>query len=83
MDQLRKERLHQLVRTLQSAQAHVHDLWLEQQGDFETRSPASKETDAGKASGGAVFDLEEATQHIRFAIEHLKDAANSADTKLA
>ncbi len=76
MDVMRKQQLHQLIRTLRSAQEHVRDLWLEE--CREERSPQ-----VGKVSSGVVFHLEESTQYIQFAIEHLQDAACSADTKLA
>ena len=75
MDKARRERLGELIRMLQSAQERVHHLWIEEQGAFENRSSASKETELGQISSDAVHHLEEATQDIQNAIEHMQSAA--------
>ena len=74
MDQARRERLRELIRMLQSAQQQVHGLWIEEQRAFEDRSPPSKETELGQISSEAVHHLEEATQDVQNAIEHMQSA---------
>jgi hypothetical protein len=51
MDQARRERIRELMRTLESAQRQVHDLWIAEESAFEGRSPPSKETELWPAPG--------------------------------
>lgn len=72
MDQARRERVRELIRTLNSVQQQVHDLWNEEERD---RSPPSKETELGQTSRDVVFHLGNATGHLQVAVEHLERAA--------
>jgi hypothetical protein len=78
MDQARRERIRELIRTLESAQRQVHDLWIAEESAFEGRSPPSKETELGQISSNAADDLERAMDHLSDAVEHLQGAAGDA-----
>ena len=73
MDQARRERIRELIRTLESAQRQVHDLWIAEESAFEGRSPP-----LGQISINAADDLERAMDHLSDAVEHLQGAAGDA-----
>jgi len=73
MDQARRERIRELIRTLESAQRQVHDLWIKEESAFECKSPT-----LGQISINAADDLERAMDHLSDAVEHLQGAAGDA-----
>jgi hypothetical protein len=79
MDRSRRERIRQLIQTLKAIQSQVHDIWIEEGGKFEDRSPPSKGTASGHTSIEAAFDLGEATDHIQIAIDHMQEAVGYGD----
>jgi hypothetical protein len=78
MDQARRERIRELIRVLESTQGQIHDLWVEEEIEFDSRSAPSKETRSGQDSKGAVEDLEQATYLIQDAIEAMQSAIGPA-----
>ena len=79
MDRPRRERIRELIKTLQAVQSQVHHLWLEEGGKFENHSPRSKASGLGLTSVEAEFDLGEATDHIQIAIDHMQEVAGYDD----
>jgi len=56
MDQARKERIREIIRFLGSAQSEVHEIWLDEEAAFDSRS--------GHISGEAIDSLSEAADDI-------------------
>jgi hypothetical protein len=75
MDGARRERIRVLVGMLGSIKAQVHDLWIEEEAAFDSRSGLSKETRSGDQSNNAVQSLENATGSIQVAIDELESAS--------
>ena len=79
MDGARRERIRQLIQTLETIKTQVHELCLEEEGKFESRSPYFRESGLGQASLDVAFDFGEASDHIQVAIELLEDAVGIDD----
>ena len=54
MNEARRERIRQLIRTLASAQEKVEEILEEEGGAFEDRSAPSQETESGNVSKEAI-----------------------------
>lgn len=74
MNDARRERVRELVRTLESVGEQVRTILNEEASAFEGRSAASRETESGNVSEGASFHLGEATTDIQSAIEQMQYA---------
>jgi hypothetical protein len=79
MDRQRRAKIQQLIQTLQAIQEQVNALWIEEEGEYEGGSSASKQTASGQASIEAAFDLGEAADQIQGAIEHMQEAIGYGD----
>ena len=63
-----KEKLVQLEQMKES----LHNLWIEEEASYESRSTASKETDQGVASKEAIEDFDRALDSIEERCEILR-----------
>ena len=57
LNDARRERIRELIRTLEAANDRVRVLWEEEDTVFERRSLSSKETEAGQDSKDAADHL--------------------------
>jgi hypothetical protein len=80
MDQVRRERIREIIRFLESTQNEVDDIWLDEEGAFENRSAPSKETQLGQLSSAAIDSLENAVDQLQLAIANLRDAIGDEST---
>jgi hypothetical protein len=74
MNEARRERIRELIRTLERAGEQVQALLIDEEEAFECRSAASRETELGNFSEDAVRRLDEARTHIQDAIEEMQSA---------
>jgi hypothetical protein len=72
MNEARRGRIRELIRTLESAQEQVHALLVEEESAFEDRKRPSRESEAGKISEEAVRCLCESEDGIETAIYHMQ-----------
>ena len=72
MNEARRGRIRELIRTLESAEEQVHALLVEEEGAFEDRKSPSRESEAGKISEEAVRCLREAEEGIEAAVYHMQ-----------
>ena len=74
MDQVRRERIREIIRFLESAQSDVGDILLGEEAAFESRHAPSRETQLGQISKDAIDSLSNAVDDIESAITNLRDA---------
>ncbi|KYG99259.1 hypothetical protein SE91_12750 [Bradyrhizobium sp. DOA1] len=75
MDSDRRSKIEVLLRILATSQTEVQMLLGAEQVSFDSRSRASKETEPGRGSHGAIKHLENAVLALQEAMDEMEIAA--------
>jgi hypothetical protein len=77
MNEARRERIRELIRTLESAEEQLQAILIDEENASEGRTAASKETELGTGSEDAMDHLEWATTELRGVIEEMQSAVGN------